>query len=68
MEIVGAHIVTHASVMVVQVALVMIFMFTVFHIPCVGNIFWVILIAILQGLCGMAFGECQLNIEVKSES
>jgi len=56
MEILLSHLVTQLSVMLVQIALVMVFMFTVFHIPCLGNILWVILLAILQGLCGMAFG------------
>lgn len=39
-----------------QTALVLIFMMLVFGVQCKGDIGWVILITILQGLCGMCFG------------
>ena len=32
-------------------------MFVVFEIPCEGNLVWVVLLSILQGLCGMTFGK-----------
>lgn len=39
-----------------QTALVLIFMMLVFGVQCKGDIGWVIIITILQGLCGMCFG------------
>lgn len=39
-----------------QTALVLIFMMLVFGVQCKGDIFLVIVLTILQGLCGMCFG------------
>lgn len=39
-----------------QTALVLIFMILVFGVECKGEIGWVIVLTILQGLCGMCFG------------
>lgn len=39
-----------------QTALVLIFMIIVFGVECKGDIGWVIVLTILQGLCGMCFG------------
>lgn len=39
-----------------QTALVLIFMILVFGVQCKGDIGWVIVLTILQGLCGMCFG------------
>ncbi|KAI4460748.1 atp-binding cassette sub-family h member 1 [Holotrichia oblita] len=55
-EILFSHVVTQFVVMCGQTALVLIFMMLVFGVQCKGDIGWVILITILQGLCGMCFG------------
>ncbi|XP_066951029.1 ABC transporter G family member 20-like isoform X1 [Macrobrachium rosenbergii] len=55
-EVMLAFLATQMVVMLVQIALILVFMFLVFEIPCKGNMAWVILISILQGLCGMTFG------------
>lgn len=55
-EILFSHVVTQFVVMCGQTALVLIFMILVFGVQCNGDIGWVILITILQGLCGMCFG------------
>ncbi|XP_068207094.1 ABC transporter G family member 20-like [Palaemon carinicauda] len=55
-EVMLAFLATQMVVMLVQIALILVFMFLVFEIPCQGNIIWVILLSILQGLCGMTFG------------
>lgn len=39
-----------------QTALVLIFMILVFGVECKGDIGWVVVLTILQGLCGMCFG------------
>ena len=55
-EILFSHVVTQFVVMCGQTALVLIFMMLVFGVQCKGDIGWVIIITILQGLCGMCFG------------
>ncbi|XP_046748724.1 ABC transporter G family member 23 isoform X2 [Diprion similis] len=55
-EILFSHVVTQFVVMCGQTALVLIFMILVFGVECKGEIGWVIILTILQGLCGMCFG------------
>ncbi|XP_017780576.1 PREDICTED: ABC transporter G family member 20 isoform X1 [Nicrophorus vespilloides] len=55
-EILFSHVVTQFVVMCGQTALVLIFMILVFGVQCKGDIGWVIILTILQGLCGMCFG------------
>ncbi|KAJ8938909.1 hypothetical protein NQ318_008662 [Aromia moschata] len=55
-EILFSHVVTQFVVMCGQTTLVLIFMILVFRVECRGDIFLVIVITILQGLCGMCFG------------
>ncbi|CAH1188668.1 unnamed protein product [Phyllotreta striolata] len=55
-EILFSHVVTQFVVMCGQTTLVLIFMILVFKVECKGDIFLVIVITILQGLCGMCFG------------
>lgn len=56
-EILFSHVITQFVVMCGQTALVLIFMILVFGVECKGEIGWVIVLTILQGLCGMCFGE-----------
>lgn len=56
-EILFSHVITQFVVMCGQTALVLIFMILVFGVECKGDIGWVIVLTILQGLCGMCFGE-----------
>ncbi|XP_055699342.1 ABC transporter G family member 23 isoform X2 [Phlebotomus papatasi] len=55
-EILFSHVITQFVVMCGQTALVLIFMILVFGVTCNGDIFWVIVLTLLQGLCGMCFG------------
>jgi len=55
-EVMLAHVVAQFAVMLVQVALVLIFMIYVFEVPAHGPMIWVVCLTLLQGLCGMAFG------------
>lgn len=55
-EILFSHVITQFVVMCGQTALVLLFMILVFGVECQGNIFWVIILTIIQGLCGMCFG------------
>lgn len=55
-EILFSHVVTQFVVMCGQTALVLIFMILVFGVTNNGDIFLVISLTILQGLCGMCFG------------
>lgn len=56
-EILFSHVVTQFVVMCGQTTLVLIFMILVFGVECKGDIGWVIILTILQGLCGMCFGK-----------
>ncbi|XP_039293185.1 ABC transporter G family member 23 isoform X4 [Nilaparvata lugens] len=56
LEILFSHVITQFVVMCGQTALVLIFMILVFGVECKGDIFLVIILTILQGLCGMCFG------------
>ncbi|XP_043272865.1 ABC transporter G family member 20 isoform X2 [Venturia canescens] len=55
-EILFSHVVTQFVVMCGQTTLVLVFMILVFGVECKGDIGWVIILTILQGLCGMCFG------------
>ncbi|XP_037295919.1 ABC transporter G family member 20 isoform X3 [Manduca sexta] len=55
-EILFSHVVTQFVVMCGQTALVLLFMISVFGVKNNGNIVFVIMLTLLQGLCGMCFG------------
>ncbi|VVC87177.1 ABC transporter G family member 23 isoform X2 [Leptidea sinapis] len=55
-EILFSHVVTQFVVMCGQTALVLVFMILVFGVKCNGNIAFVVMLTLLQGLCGMCFG------------
>ncbi|XP_021710287.1 ABC transporter G family member 23 isoform X1 [Aedes aegypti] len=55
-EILFSHVVTQFVVMCGQTALVLIFMIVVFGVTNNGEIVWIVMLTILQGLCGMCFG------------
>lgn len=59
-QILIAHAMTQIIVMVVQILLVLVFTFLVFDIPSRGPFIWVILLLLLQGCTGMAFGKFYL--------
>lgn len=56
-EVLFSHVITQFVVMCGQTALVLIFMIVVFQVECRGDINLVIILTILQGLCGMCFGK-----------
>lgn len=55
-QILLAHAAVQVVVMFIQIALVLAFTFFVFEIPSNGPFFWVVLLILLQGCTGMAFG------------
>lgn len=55
-EILFSHVVTQFVVMCGQTALVLLFMIVVFGVTNNGEIVWIVILTILQGLCGMCFG------------
>lgn len=55
-EVMLAHLATQMLVMLVQISLILVFMFPVFQLPCKGSMLWVVLLSVLQGFCGMTFG------------
>lgn len=57
LQILLAHALVQIFVMVIQIILVLFFTFLVFDIPSRGPFVWVILLLLLQGATGMAFGK-----------
>ena len=55
-EFLFSHVLTQIIVLVVQIALLLMFTFLVFRVPVSGPFIWVILLTLLQGSCGMAYG------------
>eukprot|EP00057_Strongylocentrotus_purpuratus_P015081 XP_011669555.1 PREDICTED: ABC transporter G family member 20 [Strongylocentrotus purpuratus] len=55
-EVTIAHVSTQFLVISVQIAVVLLFTFQVFKMTNEGNIFLIVLMCMLQGLCGMSFG------------
>lgn len=55
-EILFSHVITQFVVMCGQTALVLVFMIVVFGVTCNGNIVSVVIITLMQGMCGMCFG------------
>jgi len=55
-EFLFSHVLTQLLVLSVQIALLLVFTFLVFGIPSSGLFIWVILLTLLQGSCGMAYG------------
>ncbi|XP_028899299.1 ABC transporter G family member 23 isoform X1 [Zeugodacus cucurbitae] len=55
-EILFSHVITQFVVMCGQTTLVLIFMLVVFGVTNNGALGWVVVITLLQGLCGMCFG------------
>nr|CAI5856308.1 unnamed protein product [Callosobruchus analis] len=55
-EILFSHVVVQFFVMLGQTILALVFMILVFDVECVGDIELVVMLTLLQGLCGMCFG------------
>ncbi|XP_070203140.1 ABC transporter G family member 20-like [Littorina saxatilis] len=55
-EIMLSHVITQFLVLVVQVALLLLCTFSIFHIPLEGSWVNVMALILLQGLCGMCLG------------
>lgn len=55
-EFMLSHVLTQLLVLSVQVVLLLVFTFLVFEIPFRGPFVWVVILTLLQGSCGMAFG------------
>ncbi len=56
-EILLAHLVNQFTVLICQTALVFIYMLCVFKIICEGSLTLAVFITLLQGLCGMSYGQ-----------
>ncbi|XP_062499553.1 ABC transporter G family member 20-like [Corticium candelabrum] len=55
-EVVFSHAVTQLFIIIVQMMFMVIFLILVFKIPCEGNVAYVLLLVILQGMTGMSCG------------
>lgn len=55
-EMLFSHVTTQFIVTTVQTIMVLIFSFAVFDLVCTGSILWVVILTLLNGVCGMCFG------------
>lgn len=62
-EILMSHITLECGVIFLQVVEVIIFVFYIFGIPCVGSYFDISLLLALQGFCGMCGGKKSFDLE-----
>lgn len=56
-EILFSHVTTQFCVMCFQTALVLTFSFSLFQLTNRGDMFWVVMLVLETGLCGMCFGN-----------
>ena len=56
LSILLAQVLTTSVILVAQVASLLLAMFDIFHIPYQGSILLIILLTLLQAICGMTFG------------
>ncbi|KAI1287610.1 ABC transporter G family member 20 [Halotydeus destructor] len=55
-EFLLSHVLTQVLVLGVQISLLLMFTFLVFEVPSQGPFIWIVLLTLLQGSCGMAYG------------
>ena len=55
-EYILSHVLTQTMVVVLQTFSVLMIAFLIFEIPNRGSIFWVSVLIVMQGVCGMAYG------------
>ena len=55
-EYILSHVITQTVIVVFQTILVLLISFAFFDVPNTGPIFWVSVLIVMQGVCGMAYG------------
>ncbi|GLH11318.1 Multidrug resistance protein homolog 65 [Gryllus bimaculatus] len=55
-EILMSHVIVQFCLMVLQVAAVLVFSFPIFGVPNSGSVFWLTVLCLLTGFCGMCYG------------
>jgi hypothetical protein len=55
-EYILSHVLTQTMVVILQTISVLLIAFLIFKIPNNGSIFWVSVLIVMQGVCGMAYG------------
>ena len=71
-EVLLGHVVCQLLIMVFQSLMVIAFALLIFDITNEGDVFWICLLTMLTGLCGMCFGKklfiiIHFNITMKSK-
>ena len=56
-HLLAAHVTIQTLIIFVQAVIVLFFAFVVFRISIQGQVGWIILLLVLQGLVGMSFGK-----------
>lgn len=55
-EYIISHVITQTVVVILQTNVVIFIAFVLFEIPNTGSIFWIAVLIVMQGVCGMAYG------------
>lgn len=55
-EYILSHVITQTVMVVFQVISVLLLAFFAFSMPYTGPVFWIIVLLVMQGVCGMAYG------------
>lgn len=68
LEILLTHFVTQFALVIVQTAIVVVLTFAIYQTEYLGNFGTIILLILLQGGCGMAFGKFHFNDTIAYQS
>ena len=55
-EYILSHVITQTVVVILQTFSVLLIAFFIFEIPNVGSVFWISVLIVMQGVCGMSYG------------
>ena len=55
-EYILSHVITQTVVVIFQTMAVLMISFFVFQLPYSGPVFWISVLIVMQGVCGMAYG------------
>lgn len=55
-EYILSHVITQTVVVILQTFSVLLIAFFIFEIPNIGPVFWISVLIVMQGVCGMSYG------------
>ena len=61
-QVILAFLAANFVMVLIQSLITLVFMYVVYKVPLHGNLAWILIILILQGFCGMCFGNLQNHV------